>query len=83
MTTTKTDLESLKEMFDQADVKYNMAETGESEFKDTHPTTVQVLETPNMYSTTELGTGNLGYIGFFTGFGFDSDGKLLWIGAWE
>ena len=84
-----TDLETIKEMFDRADVRYMVNLVCEEEFQDTHPTTTQVLETPNDYRlpvgvpNAVRASGNIGYHGFFTGFGFDKDGKLLWVGAWE
>jgi hypothetical protein len=78
-----TDLGTLRAVFDRADVRYEVNEATGDEFP-THPTTTQVLETAGAFSGgTNRGTGNLGYFGFFTGFGFDADGKLLWVGAWE
>lgn len=81
-----TDLETLRAMFDRADVGYRVDTATGEEFS-THPTTRQVLETAGAIGygipAAERGAGNLGYLGFFTGFGFDADGKLLWVGAWE
>jgi hypothetical protein len=74
-----TDLDTLRAMFERADVRYEVNEATGDEFP-THPTTTQVLETAG---GTKRGTGNLGYSGFYSGFGFDADGKLLWVGAWE
>lgn len=78
-----TDLETLRAMFDRADVDYSVDEATGSELQ-THPTTTQVLETDaGLGLPTSRGVGNLGYYGFFTGFGFDAEGRLLWVGAWE
>lgn len=78
------DLEALRGMFDRAGVRYGVDPKVENEFP-THPTTRHILETAGMLGPAHPrpGPANLGYFGFFTAFGFDADGTLLWVGAWE
>lgn len=79
-----SDLETITAMLDKVDALYRVSETVEQEFKNTHPRTTHVLDTPITYTNgSARGRGNLGYLRHFTGFGFDEDGTLLWIGAWR
>lgn len=76
-----TDLETLRAMFDRADVRYDVNETTTG--NEQHPATTQMLETAGGIGPDHCGAGNRGYIGFYTAFGFDDAGTLLWVGAWE
>jgi hypothetical protein len=64
------DRETLIEMLDRAGVAWE-----ESEDQDGAASAIAV--------SAKTGDVNLGYSGFFTHFGFNEDGSLKHMGAWE
>lgn len=78
-----SDLRTIERIFTRAAIAY---EVDEARPDRDFPATRHVLTTAGELgstSTLQRTPANLGYLGFFTVMGFDEDGQLLWIGAWE
>lgn len=70
------DLETLKDMLTRAQIKFvELPAHKENHERPATETEITV--------TAGDSDQNLGYYEFFSVFGFDKDGALIWIGAWE
>lgn len=76
-----SDLRTIEQIFTKAQVGFTVDDAVEDK---TWPTVRWVLTTAGAIADVEIMTkANEGYLGFYTGMGFDEDGALLWVGAWE
>ena len=73
-----TDIDTIRAMLDKADVRYKVTESDPSDRGVRPGTSTQIVT-----NRWRRGEGNLGYMGFLTVFGFDADGNLISVGAWE
>jgi hypothetical protein len=65
-----TDLDTTRAMFDRAGVVYEEVSPGKD-------------AAVELAAREGDGPANIGYVRFVSVFGFNADGSLRWVGAWE
>lgn len=78
-----SDLHDLERILLAAQVGFSVDRQGDVPDRDFPATTWRLILAGGMGDPTPTTPANLGYLGFFTAMGFDGNGKLLWVGAWE